>query len=592
MYAKNSRAQLLVLPLTLVWLLLALSACDASGEDRLFLKAPGWSRAQYVGHTRINDPASIVLDDAGLIYMALVEAEGEVSRPKILALDRNGEALWERSLDIALAHPDKPRLVWDGQQLRLFWIEGNSLFASALDTSGNVTEAPVLLSGEVNVDAYAVAGTPEGDVSVWYSGPRREPGLYHLLDGDHGRSPVLVDPLGIRPAVQFDQAGALHTIWAQHPAGSSIAQFFYAVYPDGGYVPDRQRIVVEPILAPTSALRGPFLGVDEHKVYIFWTIEIRTGMEAGDTRTSYVHFPLGDPTSVSEEIRVLVPTEHDLEYEESVSASPSAGPRIPLQPADFAATSAMRGISTNPASESELTLAFSNAVEHLWSKSAIQVSTLFMHDGLASGYQLLSFTTTPSTAPSLISDAAGNLYISWLEPDESGYRAYLASTASDIRQSFRSLTGPDIGRFAGATSFGLLTGAMLAPITAVLWLIIPLAILALTSPLRRGDQELSSPGTAISLFLAVGSFLAIKYYSLPGMRDYVPFSAWLPLPGWLQAPLQYVVPVAITILALFTAWHFTYRRQRTSTLFFIMIFAAVDSLLTMAVYGVVFLGAF
>ena len=220
------------------------------------------------------------------------------------------------------------------------------------------------------------------------------------------------------------------------------------------------------------------------------------------------------------------------------------------------------------------------------------MGTLFIQDGLASGYQLLSFTTTPSTAPTLVSDAAGDLYISWIEPDETGFRAYFASTAPDIQQALRSLTALDIGRFSGATIFGLVTGALLAPIAVVLWLLIPLAILALTSPLRREDQPLSSPGTAVSLFLAVGAFLAVKFFSLPGMRDYVPFSAWLPLPEWLQAPLQIAVPVAITIVALFTGWHFTYRRGRTSALFFMMIFAAVDALMTMAVYGVVFLGAF
>jgi hypothetical protein len=228
----------------------------------------------------------------------------------------------------------------------------------------------------------------------------------------------------------------------------------------------------------------------------------------------------------------------------------------------------------------------------LWSKSAVQVGTLFIQDGLATGYQLLSFTTTPSSAPTLIGDASGDLYVSWVEPDENGFRAYFASTAPDIQQALRSLTALDIGRFAGATIFGLVTGALLSPIAAVLWLFIPLAILALTSPLRRGDQHLSSPGTAVSLFLAVAAYLAVKFLSIPGIRDYVPFSAWLPLPEWLQAPLQYAVPIAITIVALLTAWHFTYRRGRMSPLFFIMIFAAMDGVLTMAVYGVVVLGAF
>jgi hypothetical protein len=69
----------------------------------------------------------------------------------------------------------------------------------------------------------------------------------------------------------------------------------------------------------------------------------------------------------------------------------------------------------------------------LWSKSAVQVGALFIRDGLASDYQLLSFTTTVSSVPTIVSDPAGNLYISWIEPDdEGGFRAYFASTAPDI----------------------------------------------------------------------------------------------------------------------------------------------------------------
>jgi len=48
------------------------------------------------------------------------------------------------------------------------------------------------------------------------------------------------------------------------------------------------------------------------------------------------------------------------------------------------------------------------------------------------------------------------------------------------------------------------------------------------------------------------------------------------------------VPLIITIIAIRTAWYFTYRRQSASLLYFVILFGAVDGLLTMAIYGFLF----
>jgi hypothetical protein len=122
--------------------------------------------------------------------------------------------------------------------------------------------------------------------------------------------------------------------------------------------------------------------------------------------------------------------------------------------------------------------------------------------------------------------------------------------------------------------------------------ILPLLIIGLTSPLRKGEQRLISPATLISLGIAVAVFLGIKYFSLPGLREYVPFSAWLPLPEWLQGILQFFVPISISLLALLVAWYFTYRRETKSPVYFMLIFAGADAVMTMAIYGVLIYGGF
>jgi hypothetical protein len=80
---------------------------------------------------------------------------------------------------------------------------------------------------------------------------------------------------------------------------------------------------------------------------------------------------------------------------------------------------------------------------------------------------------------------------------------------------------------------------------------------------------------------------------MPTIRDYVPFSAWLPfIPPTFGLVMQVGVPLLIAGLALVIAWHYTYGSDRASPFFFLLLYATVDAIFTMAVYGVTFYGAF
>ena len=60
--------------------------------------------------------------------------------------------------------------------------------------------------------------------------------------------------------------------------------------------------------------------------------------------------------------------------------------------------------------------------------------------------------------------------------------------------------------------------------------------------------------------------------------------------AWMDA--WFGVPALIAAIALFTAWYYTYRVERRSALFLFLIYALIDGILTMAVYGVLVFGAF
>lgn len=213
-----------------------------------------------------------------------------------------------------------------------------------------------------------------------------------------------------------------------------------------------------------------------------------------------------------------------------------------------------------------------------------------MQDGVPTAYQLLSVTPGGSFVPAVVSDGVGQLYVTWLErADEPGFAVYLASTAVDIQAALGAVTWRDVGRMGVETLFGLVTGALLAPIALLVWLLVPSLVLAPTWVIRRGGENLTDPGARISLAAAFVAYWAVKLVTLADARTYVPFSAWIPvIPSWLEGLLQVGVPAAIASVALGTAWRFARRSKTKSAALCLVVYAAVDSLLTTAVYGGLF----
>jgi hypothetical protein len=250
-------------------------------------------------------------------------------------------------------------------------------------------------------------------------------------------------------------------------------------------------------------------------------------------------------------------------------------------------------LAVDPALAPELAIAFHTKLEYLRRKEQGQVSTVFFRDGAPAGYQQISFTSASSGFPAIVSDEGGQLYITWLESGaESGYDVYFSSTAPDIRKALSGLTWDDVGRLSAETLFGLLGGVVLVPL-ALAWIIAPMVVLGVTSVIRRKEESFTSPGVLISLALAIATYWVSKLLLMSTIRDYVPFSAWLPfIPPALNLPLQVGVPLLIAGLALAIAWRLTYGQDRPSPFFFLLVYAVVDAALTMAVYGVTFYGAF
>jgi hypothetical protein len=588
--------------LLLLVLVLFLAGCTTYTE-RTWLNAPGWRRAIQIGTTSIPDRAPAAVSDDGTIYVLMIDEAS--SRPHVVALNRQAEVIWERFLDVQLNRPDQPRILWDGAQLRLFWLDAGTLFTAALDEAGEVADAPRSLSGDLVAEGYDVAQDNSGAVAAWFGGSRNEPGIYAFAAGQLEGDPLLMDEEGITPHLEFDAEGNLHAVWIHYPPGSSETIVYYGDYADGEANAGAGAELTSMRVGITSVLEGPSFAVEDELGYLFWSIEVRTGPAAGTAETNYITFPLGAPEQVTGQEQLYVPADYDLTYEPAPEAPLNAGDRVLL-----GSGQAMQGGQAVPmqletdsmyvadavAQEGELVVAARSNVAYELRKQAAQATLLYLDDGEPVSYQLLSFTRTGTVAPAVSRDSDGYLYTTWLERgEEGGFLVYFSSSAPDIRQALSDIQAEDVGQMTVETIFGMLAGAALSPFTAILWMLAPLAVLGVTGFLRRngnGGRKVSA-GTIISLVLALIVYWMAKTLTIPGLQEYVPFSAWIPIiPQWLELPLRWGVPLFIALIALATAWHFTYRRNNQSVLYFMFIYAAADSLLTMAVYGSIIYGFF
>jgi hypothetical protein len=341
-------------------------------------------------------------------------------------------------------------------------------------------------------------------------------------------------------------------------------------------------------------LQGPVLAAGRDQGYIFWSVIQRTGMSAGSARSNYVVFELDGPVESEEELILRLPTEYRLSYQPASQAQFMAGERV-LLPAEGSGISGyLADLSAVSSPAGEVALAASIRSIYLRNKNEIQVAAAFLRQGQAREYQLLSFTQAGSVSPSITSGPGGSLYLTWKEKGEvPGFLVYLASTNEAMVQELARWGSEDVSRTAADTAFGMLTGILIAPIATLISLVVPLLIVGLTAFVRGEDERLFDRGTVISLGLALVAYWVGKIGVLPTIGEYVPFSAWIPIiPQWLATPLRLGVPVLIGVAGFFGAWFFTYRREVRSPIYFILIYAGIDGLLTGAIYGLHFYAAF
>lgn len=523
-----------------------------------------------------------------LVWPAVANAAADEVTLHYEVLDSSAATLVEKDLDLPGGRLRSPQLLrGDASDLTLFWAgredadTGWRLWVTSLDEDGTISNTPqVVTPEEMNVADYgAVQKRDGGQYLVWED--TRTDALYGLeLSEGAGVNEVVELASGANPGLAVDETDNLHLVWQREEV------LFYERYQPGSLAPTAGTQIADLTIGFANSFSGPVIDLTGEWAYVLWSIFSQTGLEAGTGRTEYIAFPLAEPQEVVPERLRIMPTE-DQPYEPYAGEFPLTQlvppPSSPGMNSDYVGEPA---ITSGPGSEA---VAVVSTNQDWRQQTVVQLAAVLFDEGQPRGYQMAAKTQNVSQEAAIAADAAGNLYLAWNE-GAGGLNAYFATTAPAMQDEINSLEAGDAANLLLTSGMEGVVGLLFLPM-AVIWML-PGAVLTALWRLRRETEDSGNLGSRIVFVVAIVIYQIVKILFMPAIQTYVPFSAWLDIPGELREPLIVIVPLALLLFAIVVAEVVRRRREETSTPLYFFIVAGIDAVLTLIVYGVNFLGVF
>ncbi len=562
-----------------------------SGPEKTRKPSEDWSRGLPLG-TDASGTVGMTIDQQGEglhVIWPFWSVSGSVGL-RYVQVDQKAQIKFDREVIQLSGRVRTPRLVAaDDQYLHLFWANRAEtakhwqLWYAQLDHQGVMQGNAVQLSPATSgVSKYAIASDLNGGVViVWEDTESGSIDFVRLSSsGEPQAGLVRVVSAGINPDLWVDEQGQVHLIWLDENI-----DLRYALIADHADFPLPGENLTHIPLGTGASLDGPALGVADGWVHVFWSILNQSGLEAGTAKTQQIAFPVGAPekASIVSDIGVL-PLEEQ-----------------PYRPADgdFTYTQLVPAAYVNSSSEfvyapvvmqgqsSELAVALAFRQQYRLD-GYIQIVAAIMADGEYKGYAVTTKTQVISSDAVLSADAQGNLHLIWRD-GFTGEDVYYTTIAPDARTALDRPTFRDIATVGLTGGLESVTGILLFPL-AFPWMFLGLVIL-IGWRLINNDEDLTNKTSLVLLVVSILLYQFSKALVLPTMIDYVPFSAWIDVPNGWQLALRIGVPTVILAIAIGAAEWFR-RKSSPSALQYYFVVVIVDTTLTLAIYGVNFLGAY
>ena len=571
-----------------------LSGCQTEGLGTDHA-SPDWSRGILIGEGAAGQIGIALDESSDQLYAVWSEVGEEASYLRLVSLQDYAEVTNSELIESTPNGLRQPMVLpGSGETLLLLWQERRQgsdiwqLWLGQVDLASFTLNSKTQLSENADgIEAYTAAADPSGGAAlVWQSADESEL-IYLRLDGA-GNALVGPQPLNITgnaANLNFDASGQAHLIWR------SAQDFFYAALDKTSGSTSEATFLSHVVVGDSMVLKGPVMAIEDDWAYVAWSFYMWSGLEAGQAHTEYLALNLRS-LEVSRTSRLLLNSAEVLDYE---AYSGSTDLSQVVSPARVGrGTSYVHEVSAGQgfAGEGLIALAYSqqSRLDEL-----VQVAVVLFDEGELVGFVPAVKSGSFSSNPRLAIDSSGGLHLAWQETFN-GELIYFATTNTAGKAQIDPLSGDEITSTAVDASFDVLVSILLFPIFGLGWVLAGFLTLVVVGfvinrlPFARGRQEPHFWSWFI-LGTALLTFHFTKVITLPTVTTYTPFSAWLQIPEGIELALRVGVPLLIFAIAVLVT-RFVRRESSYSAHASYLVIAIVDGLLTMGVYGVVFLGIF
>ena len=540
-----------------------------------------WSNGKLLGTAILNNQVAFQVDEAGNSFMVWVGPDHELNFAR---LNERAEVTAQAPLDLPSNSPMKPQLLMDTTgQLHLTWLDrqerSTQLFYARLSANGEVIqEATALSPPEQRVSHSSMVLNPAGQTIelFWSDNVYIRPGCYHAALDWSGTIVVpaeMLIPDGLLPAAQIDRQGFVHLAWRVELEPDE-PDFHYAVYDPQRRALGPDILATEPLIqmsllgGPTAgaAFDGPWLGLDESSVYLAWVLEVRERGEVIDF-TFYQAFPqpaLSRPegTATFDYLPPKVTSE-----------------AVHVQGVDPSLTGQPQFLEGQPAYQ---VLVCFTQVAGPGNLETLQIAAIDVEAEQVEGQEIVNASRGASARPNVAIDGQGNLHLVWI--DTAGFQSYhvvYASTSPQAKETLNRITTYEVVDRILSTVMSFFTAIFFVPIV-LNWVLIPFGWLILFALTTR-ESEISDPHGRRALGVAMILQLGIKIFLLSDLLSRSPLVSMLsPLPSLILG--RWIVPVLLAAISAGVVWVYLKRAQSQSIFVAYLIYAAVDSLLTLIIY--------
>jgi len=198
------------------------------------------------------------------------------------------------------------------------------------------------------------------------------------------------------------------------------------------------------------------------------------------------------------------------------------------------------------------------------------------------GQEIVNASRGASLQPNVATDGQGNLYLVWI--DTAGFERYqvvYASTSPQAKETLNRITTYEVVDKVLGGVMRVFSALFFIPVV-LNWVLIPIGWLAAFA-LTTSESEISDPHGRRALGLAMLLQLGAKVFFFPDLLSRSPFSSLLSPPLGLILG-RWIVPLLLAALSAGVVWAYLKRGRSQSIFIAYLIYAAVDSLLTLIIY--------